>query len=51
MNLINNQGVMSDFTQKTESNYCQPYGVNCFEEQIENRYVTKLNIRVVAVDC
>jgi len=44
MNPINIQGVMSDFTN---SNFCQTYKVNRFEEQIENLYVARLNNRVM----
>jgi len=47
INPINIQGVTSDFMHKTKSNFCQAYRVNCFEEQAENRYVTRLNIRGV----
>ena len=38
---------MSNVTKKTKSNFCQAYRVNRFEEQIKNRYVARLNIRVV----
>ena len=41
VNLIN------DFTHKSKSNFCQAYRLNCFEEQAENRYVARLNIRGV----
>ena len=34
-NLINIQGVTSDFTQKTKLNFCQAYRVNHFEGQAE----------------
>jgi len=46
-NLINNEGVISDFTHKAKSNFCHAYRVNHFEEQAENRYVARLNIRGV----
>ena len=32
---------------KAKSNFCRTYRVNCFEEQAENQYVAKLNIRGV----
>jgi len=47
VNMINTQGVMSDFTHKTKSNFSKAYRVNCFQEQAENRYVARLNIRGV----
>ena len=47
VNLINIEGVISNFTHKSKSNFCQAYRVNCFEEQAENRYVARLNIRGV----
>ena len=47
VNLINIEGVISDFTHKSKSNFCQAYRLNCFEEQAENRYVARLNIRGV----
>ena len=47
INPINIQGVESDFAHKSKSNYCQAYRVNRFEEQDENRYVARLNIRGV----
>ena len=31
-NLIDNEGVLSDFTHKTKTNFCHSYGVNHFEE-------------------
>ena len=34
--------------EKTKSNFCQAYKVNCFEEQIENQSIARLNIRVVS---
>ena len=40
-------GVTSDFTHLTKSNFCQAYKLNHFEEQAENRYVARLNIRGV----
>ena len=36
-NLIDNEGVISDFTHKTKMNFCHDYRVNRFEEQAENR--------------
>ena len=45
VNLINIEGVISDFTHK--SKFCQAYRLNCFKEQAENRYVARLNIRGV----
>ena len=47
VNLINTEGVISDFTHKLKSNFCQAYRVNRFEEQAENRYVARLSIRGV----
>ena len=49
INLINIRGVTCDFTHKSKSNFriCKAYRVNCFEEQAENRYVARLNIRGV----
>jgi len=47
VNLINIEGVISDFTHKSKSNFCQAYRVNLFEEYAENRYVARLNIRGV----
>ena len=38
VNLINIEGVISNFTHKSKLN------LNCFEEQAENRYVARLNI-------
>ena len=47
VNLINIEGVISDFMHKLKSNFCQAYRVNRFEEQAENRYLARLNIRGV----
>ena len=47
LNLINIEGVISDFTHKSKSNFCHAYRVNHFEEQAENRCVARLNIRGV----
>ena len=47
VNVINIEGVISDFTHKSKSNFCQAYRLNRYEEQAENRYVAKLNIRGV----
>jgi len=47
VNLINIEGVISDFAHKSKSSFCQAYRVNRFEEQAENRYVARLNIRGV----
>ena len=47
VNLINIEGVISDFTHKSKSNFCQAYRLNCFEEQAENRYIPRLSIRGV----
>ena len=44
---INIQGVISNFTHKAKLNFCQAYRVNHFEEQAENRYAARLNIRGV----
>jgi len=37
INLIDIQGVTSNFMHKSKSNFCQAYRVNCFEEQAENQ--------------
>ena len=50
VNVINIQGVESDFTHKSRSSFCHTYRINCFEEQAENRYVGSLNIRGVHFD-
>ena len=50
INLINIEGVISDFTHQSKSNFCQAYRVNCFEEQAENRCVARLNIRGVQIN-
>ena len=47
VNLINIEGVISDFTHKSKSNFCEAYKVNRFEEPAENQYVARLNIRGV----
>jgi len=47
INLINIQGVTSNFTHKSKSNFCQAHRVNRFKEQAENQYVVRLNIRGV----
>ena len=47
INLINIQGIISDFMHKVKSNFCQAYRINHFKEQAENRYVARLNIRGV----
>jgi len=47
VNLINIEGVISDFTHKSKSNFCQAYRLNRFEEQAENRYIARLSIRGV----
>ena len=47
VNLINIEGVISDFMHKLKSNFCQAYRVNCFEEKAENQYIVGLNIRGV----
>jgi len=47
VNLINVEGVISDFMHKSKLNFCQAYRVNRFEEQAENQYVARLNIRGV----
>ena len=47
INPINIQGVTSDFTHLTKSNFCQAYRLNHFEKQAENLYVARLNIRGV----
>jgi len=47
VNLINIEGVISDFRHKSKANFCQAYRVNCFEDQAENQYVARLNIRGV----
>ena len=47
VHLINIEGVISDFTLKSKSNFCQAYRVNRFEKPAENQYVARLNIRGV----
>ena len=47
INPINIQGVTSNFMHKTKSNFCQAYRVNRFEEQAENQYIARINIRGV----
>ena len=49
INLINIQESTCDFAHKSKSNlrFCQANRVNCFEEQAENQYVVRLNIRGV----
>ena len=47
VNQINIEGVISNFMHKSKSNFYQAYRVNCFEEQAENWYVARLNIRRV----
>ena len=47
VHLINFKGVISDFTHKSKSYFCQAYRVNCFDEQAENQYVARLSIRAV----
>ena len=49
INPINIPGVTSDFTNFTKFNFCQAYRLNRFDEQAENRYVARLNIRGVTV--
>ena len=50
VNLINIEEVISDLTHKAKSNFCHAYRANCLEEQAENRYVARLNIREVPFD-
>ena len=47
INMINIQGVISNFMHKTKSNFFHAYRVKCIEEQAENWYVASLNIRGV----
>ena len=47
VNLINIEGIISDFTHKVKLNFCQAYRANCFKEQAESWYVARLNIRGV----
>ena len=47
VNLINIQGVISNFKHKTKSNFCHAYRVNHFEQQPENWYAARLSIRGV----
>jgi len=44
VNLINNEGVIGNFTHKAK---CHTYKVKDFEEQTENWYGARLNIRGV----
>ena len=48
VNLITIEGVISGFMHKAKANFFHTYRVNRFEEQSENRYVGRLNIRGVA---
>jgi len=41
------QGVISYFTCEAKANFCHAFRVNRFEEQAENQYVARLNIRGV----
>ena len=41
VNLFNIQGGIINCTDKTKSNFCQAYRLNCFEEQTENQYVAR----------
>ena len=47
VNLMDIEGVISDFTRTAKAKYCHTYKVNRSEEQAENRYVGRLNIRGV----
>ena len=44
VNLINIQGVISNFTYKTKSNFSHAYRVNCFKEQAENQCVAQRSV-------
>ena len=43
INLINIQGIISDYMHKAKLNVCRAYRLNCFEEQAENWYVAGLD--------
>ena len=47
INLINIEGIISGFIHKSQLNLCHAYRVNRFEEQAENWFVARLNIRGV----
>ena len=47
-NLINIEGVISNFTHKAKSNFCHTYRVNRLKEQAKNWYLAWLNIRGVS---
>ena len=49
INLINIKRVIhvSNFTCRAKSDFCHGYKINCFEEQAENWYEARLNIRGV----
>ena len=47
VNLIKNEGVKRDFTQKARTNFCHAYRVNHFKEQAENQCLATLNIKEV----
>ena len=47
INLKNIQEDISDFMYKTKLKFFHVYRVSCFEEQVENQYVARLNIRGV----
>ena len=48
VNLIEIQGIISNFMHKAKSNICHTYRVNRFKEQVENQYVVRINIRKVS---
>jgi len=47
VNPITIEGVISSFMHKAKANFCHTYRINRFEEQSENLYVGRLNIRGV----
>ena len=47
MNQFKIQGVISDSTLKEKLNFYQAYRLNRFEQQAENQYVARLNVRAV----
>ena len=50
VNQFNIQGVINDSTHKEKLNFCQAYRLNRFEQQAENQYIARLNIRAVLLE-
>ena len=45
--MINIEGIISDFIHKEKLNCCHTYRVNPFEEQAENQFKARVNLRGV----